>query len=329
MELLNFFRYIEFFFIKYSEKEYEILSNIMNILKAKNIRIKSEDSTELFNMIRQDSNYYEIIGKYGECKERVYYRDVYYELLHQNGYFSNNDIKFTLKRVQNFPLKHKYDVAMDTICSGQKGYKGVKNFELDGYYMYITDSDDYTYTVIDLDAYDMEKDELKLSRIKKIVEEISFLGKNNDCHNYAMQIAQLIPEGQIITSACVRFMNDNYYLHSYVEYNGYIIDLTFNIVMSKNDYYRLMHPIELSRINNCDIDSKKKEIESRIGSLEKLGVHEWSYILYIAFLNIRKEIESEIGNLDKISEDRWPDFIISALESLKEKQKTTESKHVL
>lgn len=278
-------------FFDSSEKENEILREIAEVIKKRGIKLPfgyyiSNPST-LLDVIREINRYFETYDVNGNYIKTTYYKEICYSLLDDYGYFTNNDIKLALKMVQSSNDKD-YQISRVTFKSWiMEGYRGVKEFELDGQYIYITDESGYTYTLIDLNSYDMQNDELNIARIKELIPN----GGKNDCHNYTEQIAMLIPEGKTITSALPRFMVGNYYLHSYSEYNGYIIDLTLNIMIKKEDYYRLMKPIELSKIENYNLLSTKQEIENKIGDLDKLNRASWSYIVYAAFLNIKDNRE--------------------------------------
>ena len=142
----------------------------------------------------------------------------------------------------------------------------------------------YTFTIIDLKNYDMASDKFNISSISDIIKDSG----DNKCHEYTAKIASVLPNADSITAACPRFFKGNYYLHSYTEYNDYVIDLTLGIMMPKDDYYLLMEPIELARTKNKYIDVKKQEIEKMISVLPEYydSISDWAYVLYIAYLNI-------------------------------------------
>lgn len=288
--LLDYFDKLEDYFINYSELDTIKIKEIITKTREKRIHLGSKfnrfDPYTLFDCLCVDLGFSCTLDKDGRIEKKFFHRDRLYELLEEYGYYYNNDIKIALQKFQKSPLADE-KFASSFISNGRSGYKNIQNFESDGQYIYITDASDFTYTIINLNNYDMQNDMFKLSRISHLITN----GMKNDCHNYASQIAQLLPEGEIVTSACPRFMKGNYYLHSYVEYNGYIIDLTLNIMMPKEQYYHLMGPIELSRTKNTDILNKKLEIEAKIGNLEDLGRANWSYVVYIAFLNIMSNPE--------------------------------------
>lgn len=289
-KLLDYFETLENHFDYYHTIDDNIIKEIVIKAQEKGIHLygyEAFDPLSLFECVCSDFGYRSLFDKDGNLVKNIINKEILYEILFSYGYYYNNDLKIALQKVQTVPFEQKTKLAHSLIFNGKNGYKNVKNFEFDGHYIYLTDQSDYTYTIIDLKNYDMSKDEFNISRISRIISN----GGQNDCHNYASQMVTLLPEGETITAACPRFMGDTYYLHSYTEYGDYIIDLTLNLMMTKDDYYRLMSPLELSRTKNTDIPFKKKEIESKIGSLESIGKRDWSYILYIAFMNIKDNPE--------------------------------------
>lgn len=289
-ELLDYFDSLEKYFMFLELADRSELEEIIMRAKKEGINLGNNyninNPYSLFYCLGSDLGSCCIFDKDNNLIENIDYKERLYKLLEEYGYFYNNDIKLALRTFQKSLTKDKSMLAYTLTFKSGSGYKNVQNFESDGQYIHITDDSGYTYTVIDLNKYDMEKDEFNLSRIRSVIAN----GGDNDCHNYASQIAQLLPEGEMVTAACPRFVK-GYYLHSYVQYGDYIIDLTMNIMMKKEDYYYMMGPVELSRTRNIDVSDKKTEIESLIGDLGTLGRRDWSYVLYIAFLNIKNNPE--------------------------------------
>lgn len=270
--LLEYFEKLEEHFQYHAFLDDRTLDKIVEVLKEKKVNLGSQ-----YHPFYPSSLFLCLSTDLGSSQ-----KEVCYELLQQYGYYYNNDIKLAIQKIQKMSLESKRIVADSLVSSGGQGYKNVQSVEMSSHYIYITDETGYTYTMIDLNNYDMQKDEFHLSRIKDVIP----LGGTNDCHNYASKIAPLLPEGETITAACPRWTGDKYYLHSYTQYGDYIIDLTLNMMMPKDAYYRLMSPIELLRTRNIEVPDKKREIESMIGDLKDLGKREWAYVVYMAFLNV-------------------------------------------
>ena len=255
------------------------------------------------------------------------------KILEEKGYFFNNNIKISLSNVQSSPLIQKIDLMEKQIYNKEQnsGFENIINWKFEDSIMKITDDTGYTYSIIDLDSYDMDKDPFGISKISPLISE----GKENDCHNYAHKMSSLLPEGITITSILPRFSKDNYYFHSYTQYGNYIIDLTMNIMMSVDDYNRLMKPIELSRTKNSEIKAIKNRIESVISNDLK-DRKSWSYILFIAILNIINRIGildiDYLENLrEKNEDDSFYNYVVelsrTIVESFKNKNFSIETSY--
>ncbi|MBQ8681655.1 MAG: hypothetical protein IJ509_01950 [Bacilli bacterium] len=73
------------------------------------------------------------------------------------------------------------------------------------------------------------------------------------CYTSSMIIASNIENSYFVTGL-VAYEDGTTHLHSYVEYNDYIIDYTKNLIIKKDVYTKLLKVKELNRINSQDID---------------------------------------------------------------------------
>lgn len=288
-ELLDFFDQIEERFNECSISDDNIVTEVLAEATKRGVKLRESDFENPSNIFLKICTF---MGSRGVRNEdgtyrMNQYRDIVCEILNEYGYDDNNNVKLAIMDIQKNPLSQRDFRTYKLEFHGENGYKNIKSIELESDSEYkITVFSGYTYLIKDLVNSDLTNDP-ELSRISGIVKE----SLKNDCHGYADKLASILPEGITVTAACPRYFKGNYYLHSFVELGNNVIDLNLGIMMSKEDYYHLMNPQVLARTNNSLMPEKKKEIESLIGNLKSLGLSEWSYILYIAFLNIKENPE--------------------------------------
>ena len=288
-ELLDFFDQLEERFNECSISDDNIVTEVLAEATKRGVKLRESDFENPSNIFLKICTF---MGSRGvQNEDGTYrmnqYRDIVCEILNEYGYNDNNNVKLAIMDIQKNPLSQRDFRTYKLEFHGENGYKNIKSIELESDSEYkITVFSGYTYLIKDLVNSDLTNDP-ELSRISGIVKE----SLKNDCHGYADKLASILPEGITVTAACPRYFKGNYYLHSFVELGNNVIDLNLGIMMSKEDYYHLMNPQVLARTNNSLMPEKKKEIESLIGNLKSLGLSEWSYILYIAFLNIKENPE--------------------------------------
>ena len=102
----------------------------------------------------------------------------------------------------------------------------------------------------------------------------------NRCHNHTYFMAHIFPELYSITSQC-RYYFKGFYYHSYT-YNqteSAIIDLCYNSIIDKNQYYNIFEPQNISVILNSNVDKEldiinsKTNPESNIYHLLKIALY--------------------------------------------------------
>lgn len=87
---------------------------------------------------------------------------------------------------------------------------------------------------------------------------------NNECHRHTYFLKDIFTDFYATTSLCPHCFGGVYY-HSYTQDKdkNYIIDLCYNSIISKNDYYKIWNPEEISVILNSDIDKEIKLTDTK------------------------------------------------------------------
>ena len=81
------------------------------------------------------------------------------------------------------------------------------------------------------------------------------------CHEVSLFLIKKFPEFRAVTSICNKAINNKYY-HSFVlDSENYVIDLTGNIIMPKDNYYMLY---DVKELNDINYEEYKKECNSSV-----------------------------------------------------------------
>jgi len=86
---------------------------------------------------------------------------------------------------------------------------------------------------------------------KQMFRELKY-ERYGKCYNSSMIISANIENSYCVTSL-ISFEDGSSHLHSYVEYNGYVIDYTKNLIIKKEVYDKLLQTKEISKIKSEDI----------------------------------------------------------------------------
>lgn len=95
-------------------------------------------------------------------------------------------------------------------------------------------------------------------KIPQIIQYIRFFNIANNCHENVEVLSRFLPDYYSITATMPNYFNKDFY-HSYTLRESIVIDLTFNAVMKKDQYYQLYKPTEIFVLKNEDflLESKK------------------------------------------------------------------------
>lgn len=86
----------------------------------------------------------------------------------------------------------------------------------------------------------------------------------NGCHNHTYFMSQNLPQLYSITSQCHYYFKGSYY-HSYTydQEKEKIIDLCYNSIIDKNQYYNIFEPQDISVILNSKVEKELEIINSK------------------------------------------------------------------
>lgn len=79
------------------------------------------------------------------------------------------------------------------------------------------------------------------------------------CHENSLFLMKKYPEYKAMTVFCKGCFGRNYYHSFNFDEKDNVVDLNINVRMSKDDYYRLYKPIELSLVDSSSFDKENKE----------------------------------------------------------------------
>lgn len=87
---------------------------------------------------------------------------------------------------------------------------------------------------------------------KEMVWDLKHNLRRSCCYYISMIIAANLKNSAYVTGL-IPYEDGTTHLHSFVEYNGYVIDYTKNLIIPKEIYYQLLHVKELARINQQNV----------------------------------------------------------------------------
>ena len=95
------------------------------------------------------------------------------------------------------------------------------------------------------------------------IETINYIKNYGDkiidgCHEITFYLIKKYKNYKAITSICTMSLNKKYY-HSFILNDDEVIDFTSNLIMKKDDYYKLNNVIELSVLDYSEYLNKKDE----------------------------------------------------------------------
>lgn len=206
-------------------------------------------------------------------------RDIIYDKMREYNVFLNNEIKFAIRAITSnrFISDEEIKEYIDKPTGGCRSIKSIEFNSFDRSYTIYGQEDDETYKFYRAEDYFADNDELAWY--------ISNNAGYNLCHEYTETLQKYFPNGISVTSKCPRLTMDGYYIHSYMELDDKVVDLSSRMVMDKDSYCKLMRPTELSRIKNSEMplykgleekllksDPKRAEIEDYFQMLKLAAI---------------------------------------------------------
>ncbi len=115
------------------------------------------------------------------------------------------------------------------------------------------------------------------AKSKKIVKYIEEGDLRCNCHANALFLLKCLKKGEAVTAKCSTMFNNLYY-HSYYRYEGMIVDLNINCVMSEEDYNKIYNPQIISVVNIDNLEEKQNNVKSKckstLNDLLEIAVYE-------------------------------------------------------
>lgn len=88
---------------------------------------------------------------------------------------------------------------------------------------------------------------------REILSDIRYGLRYGCCFSHNMVLSRNIENSYFVTGL-VEYEDGSSHLHSYVEYDNYVLDFTKNLIIEKDVYYNLLRIKELQKIKSVDID---------------------------------------------------------------------------
>lgn len=197
------------------------------------------------------------------------YNKLFFEILAKNNYAMRHEIKdamFSLGHLKN-PKKNKA-VIKKFLCSPI-----IQDISFNGKNKFTISSEQYGNIVMELASYYFRKDQI----MKHYIKNNSL---PNRCHDHAYFMSDIFADYYAITSLCKNYFNGTYY-HSYTHDTdrNVIIDLCYNSIVDKDQYYNIFQPQDISVILNSKVVEElslttlKTEQESNRCNLLKIALY--------------------------------------------------------
>lgn len=183
------------------------------------------------------------------CLLSTEYRDYVKKLLKENGYSLRAELFYLLGNLGN-GANSQYMTNYDSIIKCE-----ASNY------------------VIKLKTIFGQTDVFKLN---KVMPQLQGYIIKRQCHNVCEEFIEHY-SGCQATTALLDSLFGGWQYHSFIENEGYVLDLSSNTCMKKDKYYQLLNPIVLNSVTNEEL----RDEEVRINSKESLG-KEKSLLLRLA-----------------------------------------------
>lgn len=178
------------------------------------------------------------------------YIKIFFEVLKKHGYFMRQEIKDAIHDIGL--LKNPNNNS--EIIRKHLNSPVIQDISFDGISKFTIDSDRYGRFVFELASFLYRKN-------KQMKDYIETNKLPNRCHIHAYFMSQIFPDFYAITSLCEYYFRGRYF-HSYTfdKDSGLVIDLCSNAVLSKEDYYSLYKPKEVSVVLNEDVSDQHRVV---------------------------------------------------------------------
>ena len=171
------------------------------------------------------------------------YNKLFFEILAKHNYNMRQEIKdamFSLGHLEN-PSKNK-DVIKRLL-----GSPIIQDISFNGKNEFTISSEQYGDLVMELASYYYRKNQ-------RMTDYMKNNPLPNRCHNHAYFMSEVFADFYAITSLCRYYFKDTYH-HSYTHDTdrNAIIDLCYNGIVDKEQYYNIFQPQDVSVILNSKV----------------------------------------------------------------------------
>lgn len=194
-----------------------------------------------------------------ELLDEPVYIDLLFELLNKYNYNMKYEIKDAIYALTKLEKLSKNKKVIKKVLTSPI----IQDVSFNG-------KDQFTISSSQYGEFTFEVALRRFKRNKKIAKYIRENKLPHYCHQHAYFMASVFPEFYAITSLCSYYFKSIYY-HSYTydKSNNSIIDLCYNIVMNKEEYYNLFEPKDILLILNKDIDEELVKAEMNTNQPKK------------------------------------------------------------
>lgn len=170
-----------------------------------------------------------------------------------------SNLLFTILKKFNYDMRHEIRDAIQDLCLFSKPDE---KFGTMAKYIYspviqgisFNGKDRYTIYSEQYGKFEVEIASEYFKRTTKVEDYLQTEVLERRCHFHTYFLSKLFPEMYAITSLCQSYFGRKFF-HSYTydSKEDIVIDFTSNAIMSRDDYYSLYLPKEVSVIKNSDV----------------------------------------------------------------------------
>ena len=181
--------------------------------------------------------------KYGYTPQ---YSEIFFKTLQENGYNMRAEIQDAMFILGNLPNPNHNKEEIKKLINS----KVIEDISFNGKNIFTIVSKEYGKLEFELASYFFRENEKMMSYM-----DITKLPCH--CHNHAYYMSKIFPDLYSITSICQADFLNTYYYHTYTygREENHIIDLCYNSIIEKNQYYNIFEPWEISVIKNSTIQT--------------------------------------------------------------------------
>lgn len=182
--------------------------------------------------------------KYGYTPQ---YSEIFFKTLQENGYNMRAEIQDAMFILGNLPNPNHNKEEIKKLINS----KVIEDISFNGKNIFTIVSKEYGKLEFELASYFFRENEKMMSYM-----DITKLPCH--CHNHAYYMSKIFPDLYSITSICQADFLNTYYYHTYTygREENHIIDLCYNSIIEKNQYYNIFEPWEISVIKNSEVEDE-------------------------------------------------------------------------